>query len=198
MRSQLEAYRPRADCIFKNRDGVAAVEFAVLAPIYLWLVLMVMQIGLYFYYSATLQRATDAAIRQVLVGNVANSSLTQTQFLNQILCPQIPMLNCSNVVVNFVDAPASFTSLTNAVAATKTTPAVAPSGLTAPTMNNSKTSFCIGGNGAVMVAEVFYAMPVLGIPAFAGSPTYNGQLVIWIQADNVFKNEPFSTTYSGC
>ena len=41
-------------------------------------------------------------------------------------------------------------------------------------------------------------MPLIGIPAFAASTTLNGAPVIWIQANEVFKNEPFSTSYTGC
>jgi len=182
----------------KNRNATTATEFAVLAPIYIWVALMVTQIGLYFYYTASLQRGTDAAVRQILVGNVANANLTQTQFLNQILCPQLQGFSCSNVVVNLSSAPTDFNGLTNLVAATKTTPAVPPSDLVNPPMNNAKTSFCIGSNGSVMIAQVYYAMPVVGIPAFASSSVLNGQPVVWIQATDVFKNEPFSTSYIGC
>jgi hypothetical protein len=41
-------------------------------------------------------------------------------------------------------------------------------------------------------------MPVLGIPEVLGAATFNGQSVIFIGATAVFKNEPFSTNYSGC
>ena len=166
----------------------------MLTPVYMWIALMVMQVGLYFYYSASLQRATDSAVRQILVGNVANASLTQTQFLDQILCPQLSHFNCANVVVNLIDAPSNFYSLTNQVSGSSTP----PSGVTSPPMNNAQTSFCIGGNGSVMVAQVYYAMPVIGIPAFAASTIFNGQPVVWIGASAVFKNEPFTTSYTGC
>jgi hypothetical protein len=182
----------------KNDRASTATEFAVLAPLFIFLVLMVMQVGVYFYYSATLQKATDMAVRQILIGNTANSALNQSQFITQNLCPQASNFNCASFVVNLVAAPTDFYTMTN-----KTTDAALPlgyamSGLNAPAMDNTKTSYCLGGNGSVMVAQVFYPMPLIGVPSFFATAQYNGQSVVWIQADDVFKNEPFSTSYLGC
>ena len=70
-------------------------------------------------------------------------------------------------------------------------------GLTTPPMNNNLTSFCIGSPGAVIIAQVYYAMPVIGIPAMlTNASSYNGSSVIFISATSVFKNEPF--TYVNC
>ena len=72
-------------------------------------------------------------------------------------------------------------------------------GLTAPPMNNNLTSFCIGSAGSIIAAQVYYAMPLVGIPAMlTNATTFNGQSVIFISATSVFKNEPFTTSYSGC
>jgi len=72
-------------------------------------------------------------------------------------------------------------------------------GLTTPPMNNSLTGFCIGAAGSIIAAQVYYAMPVIGIPAMlTNASTFNGQSVIFISATSVFKNEPFSTNYTGC
>lgn len=182
----------------RNKDGIAAVEFAALLPLFVWMSLMIAQIGLYFYDSAALQRGTDAAIRQILVGSVANSNLTQAQFISQTLCPQLSNFTCSNIVVNLEVAPSDFYSLTNKTANTNLPLGYSLSALNSVPMNNNQTSYCIVGNGSVIIVQVFYAMPVIGIPAFASSTVYNGTPVVWIQADDVFKNEPFTTSYTGC
>lgn len=188
--------------ILRDASASTAVEFALIAPIFAYFLLMIAQVGLYFYYSATLQSAADAAVRQILVGNVANpsagSTLTQTQFINNILCHAAPTLQCADFVVNLIQAPADFYSLTNKAANPNLPLGYQLTGLNNPPMNNSQTSYCIGGDGAIVVAQIFYPMPVVGIPAFAGAAQFNGQSVIWIQANDVFKNEPFSTSYQGC
>ena len=72
-------------------------------------------------------------------------------------------------------------------------------GLTTPPMNNNLTSFGIGAPGQVIVAQVYYAMPVIGIPAMlTNAATFNGQTVIFISATSVFKNEPYLGSSSGC
>ena len=179
--------------------GVTAIEVAMIMPVFAFITLMITQIGLYFWYTAALERGTDAAVRQILTGAVANENLTSAQFINQVLCPQLNGLTCSNVVINIQVAPADFYTLTN-----KTTNPIyrlgySLSGLTTPLMNNAKTSYCIGGNGSVIAVQVFYAMPIIGLPFMnLGTNTYNGQNVIWISTTSVFKNEPFSTNYTGC
>jgi len=72
-------------------------------------------------------------------------------------------------------------------------------GLTTPPMNNNQTNFCIGSPGSLVAAQVYYAMPLIGIPnMLANASVYNGNSVIFISATSVFKNEPFTTGYSGC
>jgi hypothetical protein len=72
-------------------------------------------------------------------------------------------------------------------------------GLTTPPMDNTLTSFCIGSAGSIIAVQVYFAMPIVGIPdLLTNAATFNGQSVIFISATSVFKNEPFTTTYSGC
>ena len=58
--------------LVRERSGLAAVEFAVLLPMFAFLIFMISQVGLYFYFSTTLYYVTDAATRQILTGGVAN------------------------------------------------------------------------------------------------------------------------------
>jgi hypothetical protein len=68
-------------------------------------------------------------------------------------------------------------------------------GLNAPAMNNNNTTYCIGTGGAIVAAQIFYAMPVIGIPQMlTNASQFNGQSVIYICATSVLKNEPFSLT----
>jgi hypothetical protein len=69
-----------------------------------------------------------------------------------------------------------------------------------PAMDNSKTTFCSGGAGTVIYAQVYYAMPVFS-PTWSiiGTTTFNGLKSHLVSAAAVFKNEPFqSSTSSGC
>src|SRR5271155_2195797 len=71
-----------------ERSGIAAVEFASLSVLFVGLILMVAQIGLYFYFSTTLYYVTQEATRQILTGYVAQQGYTTTaQYRTNIVCP---------------------------------------------------------------------------------------------------------------
>ena len=189
----------------RRQDGGPASEFAMIMPVFVGLVFVIAQLGLYFYYSASLFYVTQEASRQILTGSVANQNLTAAQFRTQILCPLLPgPMSCNNVVTNIsvipeAAQPGGFYSLMNFVSTSSNLRGYTMSGLASVPMNNTKTSYCIGTPGAIVAVEVFYAMPVLGLSWFLGvASTYNGQSVIFINATAAFKNEPFTTSYSGC
>jgi Flp pilus assembly protein TadG len=190
-----------------ERSGIAAIEFAVLLPSFAGLIYMIAQIGLYFYFSTTLYYVTAKATRQILTGSVATQGLTAAQYRTNILCPLLPGgMSCSNIITNIQVVPSwsgytsgGFYSLTNITTNPSNPLGYTMTGLTAPPMNNNNTSFCIGSAGSIVIAQVFYAMPVLGISAMLNNvATFNGQSVIFINATSVFKNEPFATTPTSC
>lgn len=198
--------RRDARSFLANRSGISAVEFAALLPLFVGLVFMIAQVGLYLYFSATLYYVTEKATRQILTGSVANQGLTAAQFRANILCPLLPLtMSCANIVTNIQVVPdtsggASYWyNLTNYTTNPSSPVGYTLTGLNTPPMNNNNTSFCIGAAGSIVATQVYYAMPVVGIPQMlVGSSNFNGQSVIFINATAVFKNEPFSTTYTGC
>ena len=197
--------KSKCDNFIKNTWASTAQEFAMLLPAFTGLVFMLAQVSLYFYYSTTLYYVTDKATRQILTGGVANQNLTAAQFRTNVLCPLLSgMMSCNNIITNIQVVPdtsggASYWySLTNYQVNAASPLGYTVSALNNPPMNNNSTSFCIGAPGSIVATQVYYAMPVLGIPQMLGASTYNGQTVIFISATSVFKNEPFSTTYTGC
>lgn len=168
---------------------------------------MLAQVGLYFYFSTTLYYVTQKATRQILTGGVANQGLTAAQFRTQILCPLLPgTMSCNNIITNIQVVPpwsgltsGGFYTFTNIVNNNSNPLGYTMTGLTTPPMNNNQTNFCIGSPGSLVAAQVYYAMPLIGIPnMLANASVYNGNSVIFISATSVFKNEPFTTGYSGC
>ena len=174
-------------------EGVSAIEFAMLLPLFSGLLFMILQVGLYFYYSTYLAYATDVAARHIMTGDVATQGLTAAQFRTNYLCPALPGgMSCNNVITNVQVVPAGnngagWTALTTS------------SGIIRPAMNNATTTFCIGTGGSLIAVEVFFAMPVLGLPQMLpGASTFNNQSVVFIQATAALKNEPFTATNNGC
>jgi Flp pilus assembly protein TadG len=179
----------------RHSAGVAAIEFAMVAPVLILLVIETLQIGFYFYTSATLNDATQHAARQILVGAVEQQGLTAAQFRSQILCPQLPAsMSCSNVITNISNVaeglnPNGFYAFVNPN----------QTAIVQPTMNNNQTSFCPGSTGSYIYIQVYYAMPLISpIWIAIGSTNWNGGSVHFVSAYAAFKNEPFSGSQSSC
>lgn len=205
LRKIVDASRANVRAFARCQDGGPASEFATLLPLFVGLLFVIAQLGLYFYYSASLYYVTQAAARKILTGSVANQNLTAAQFRSQILCPLLPgSMSCSNIITNVqvipeASQPSGFYTLMNYVKNTSSALGYTMTGLATVPMNNNSTSYCIGSPGAIVAVEVYYAMPVLGISWFlADSSTYNGQSVMFISATAAFKNEPFTSSYTGC
>jgi pilus assembly protein Flp/PilA len=185
-------------------SATTAVEFAILIPVFSALIYVIAQIGLYFYFSASLYNVTEAATRKILVGEVAQQGLTAAQYRENVLCPALPFeMSCDNIITNIQVAPSQaeggFQSLTNYVPDPNNPLGYTMTGLIPPVMNNNKTSFCVGGGGSVVTAQVYYAMPVLGLAwMISGATQRNGTDVIFIGATSVFMNEPFNANNAGC
>jgi Flp pilus assembly protein TadG len=183
-----------------SESGVTAVEVALLAPAFLGASLVLVEIGLYELYSGSLSYATQSAARQVLLGNVANGPqpVTLANFINNYLCPSLPPpMTCDRIIVNSQVMTTEQTS--QGASAWWTLMNASQTWLATVPMNNTQTSFCIGGAGSVVALEVYYAMPFWSIPLVnTPTTTFNGSPVIWIASTASFKNEPFSTGYAGC
>ncbi|HEX4767468.1 MAG TPA: TadE family protein [Lichenihabitans sp.] len=176
------------------KAGSAAVEFAFVGGVAIFLVIEAMQTGFYFFVSASLDRATTKAARQILTGGVSGQGLTALQFRSQVLCPLLPsLMPCANVVTNIQTVPEG-TSPNGFYSFVKSD----QSGIIMPTMDNNKTSYCIGTTGSYVYIQVFYAMPTMS-PAWTAlsSASWNGSAVHFVGAYAAFKNEPFQGSAQG-
>jgi len=181
-------------------EGATAVELGFLAPIFIGASLMLVELGLYELYSASLSYATQKAARQILTGQFANSADTSIAgFVNNSVCASLaPPMTCDRIVLNSQKLTSQSTP--GGASAWWTLMNAAQTNIAAPaTMDNTKTTFCIGASGDTIALEVYYAMPFWSIPLM-GTPTttFNGSPVIWIASTAAFRNEPFTTTYTGC
>ncbi len=163
------------------RSGATAVEFAMITPIFLALLIAILQVGTAFFAEQALQSAAVAASRVVLTGQAQSSSMTQAQFLNAI-CPRVQALfTCSGLMVD-VQNYASFSASNYSK----------PS-LTYDAQGNvtNQWSFAPGTAGSIVVVRFIYQWPVIGGPlGFSLSNLPNGKrLMMGVTA---FRVEPYS------
>ena len=131
------------------RRAVAALEFALVAPTLLLLMLVVMESGILLFGQAALDAATANAARLIRTGQVPQSSNGQSLFTTAVCDDLSALVSCGAVQMN-VQSAGSFGAMSTTVSTTS-------SGAM------QTTGFSPGGPGADVVVQVGY-QPDLSIP----------------------------------
>ena len=158
--------------------GSPAVEFALLAPVIIAVILATLQIAVIFLAKAYLETATEAASRFVMT-NQANS-LTQAQFKTQVCNNISALFTCANLIVELQQAPSSASQMSTAM------PQFNANGVL-----TTATSYSVAAAPAKMMLIVMYRWPVFGVPPglnFANMG--NGTLLM--SSTQIFQIEPTS------
>jgi Flp pilus assembly protein TadG len=84
--------------LFKDEDGVAAVEFAILAPVFFAVMSSVFEITYFAYTSTSIQRAVEDAIDSIRTGHVYTTMLANgwnpEQWYRNEICSNIAIPDC--------------------------------------------------------------------------------------------------------
>lgn len=165
----------------RNRDGAAAVEFAIVATPFLALMFGILDLGLVFLVSTTLENAVDEASRKIRTGELQTAGGTATTFKTAV-CDEMSWLGsgCSSAV--HVDV--------------RTFPTFADVNFTDPTTNgafdDSKTTFATGGSEAIVLVRVYYEWSLMTPLMNPGLKNLaNGARMI--SATSTFRTEPYAS-----
>ena len=159
--------------------GGPAVEFAVLAPVVIAVILAALEVAVIFLAKSYLETATEDAARYVMT-NQANSMTSSAQLQTQV-CNYIGALfNCANLIVELEPAPTSVAQMSAAMPQFDSTGA-----LTNP------TTFSIAAAPSKMMLIVMYQWPVFGgIAGLNFGSLGNGTLLM--TSTQIFQIEPTS------
>jgi Flp pilus assembly protein TadG len=106
----------------RNRNGSAAVEFMLIAPLFFALLFAVIETAIMFFASQVLETVAQESARAIMTGQAQNGTLppctggggapcTAAQFKTYV-CSQIPaILNCNSISVDVENYP-SFANIT--------------------------------------------------------------------------------------
>lgn len=172
-----------------NRRGSAAVEFALVAPIFFALLFAIIETALMFFASQVLETITQNSARVVLTGQAQSGSVTscavnsvstpctQATFKTYV-CSQIPALfDCNSLVVD-VQSYSSFSAISLA-------------NFNACNFNVTNLGYNPGTSGQVVVVRLYYKWPLfvtgLGYNLACSSSNSTRLLV----ATAAFQNEPY-------
>jgi Flp pilus assembly protein TadG len=158
-----------------------AVEFAIVAPIFIAVLIAVLQTAFFLFAQQSLQNAATQAGRLFMTGQAQGDS--QSTFRNLICTTYLPSIfNCSNLVI-VVQSASSF------AAANTSAPALYSNGQPLPV-----TSFAYspGAPGQVMVVQLVYPWSVFGGPlGFSLANLPNGAALM--MGVSAFRVEPFGS-----
>jgi Flp pilus assembly protein TadG len=163
--------RRRCRAFLADRKGATAVEFALVAAPFLFLLVAIIQTFLVFFAQQLLETAVNQSSRLILTGQAQAQSLTQSQFASKV-CSNLPnFFNCNNLMID-VEVASSWTT---ANAGTPT--------LTYDSHGNVTNvwQYTPGNPGDIVVMKVMYMWPV-----FVGS---GGTRLIMASA--AFQNEAY-------
>lgn len=170
------------------RRGATAIEFAIIALPFCVLLFGIIELGLVFLVSVTLQNATDNAARQIRTGQFQTSgSNSKGDFKTQV-CNRMAWLAtpCAGKLTVAVQTFADFdtASASGPTAGTAWTPAAA-----------AATCFSTGAPGDIVLVRTYYEWdvftPLLNKSLVNTGPNSNTRLISTVAT---FRNEPYSTT----
>jgi Flp pilus assembly protein TadG len=164
----------------RNRAGSAAVEFALVAPMFFALLFAIIETGIMFFANQVLETITQNAARQIMTGQAQTAGDTQTQF-QAYVCSQIPALfTCANIAIDVESWPA----FSGAMAVTSLIDANC-------NFISNNLQYNPGGPGSIVLVKLAYQWPlfVTGLGFNITSPGCSNKRLLVAAA--AFQNEPY-------
>lgn len=160
-------------------DGVTAVEFALIAPVFLAVLVAILETAIFLFAQATLQTAAMTAGRLFMTGKGQTSGMSQTAFKNSV-CPTLqPLFDCNKLMVDV----RSYASFIGADASTPTLTYDAAGNVT------NTWSYDPGSAGDVVVVRLMYQYLGVGAFGFSLSNLANGSSMM--MGVTAFRVEPY-------
>jgi Flp pilus assembly protein TadG len=163
-----------------SRGGSAAVEFALVAPMFFALLFAIIETAIMFFASQVLETITQNSARSILTGQTQTAGYTTVaQFQQNVVCPQIPALfSCANIAIDVESWPAFSGSM-------------AVTNLTDASCNYNNLQYSPGGPGSIVVVKLAYQWPlfVTGLGFNIATPGCTNKRLLVAAA--AFQNEPY-------
>lgn len=164
----------------EDKRGVAAVEFALIATPFFFLIFGLLEVCLLFIMSAVLDHGLGEAAREIRTGQFQSGSSADLATFKQSVCDELfALMECGDKLQIDVKTFTSF-------GATSAPNALKMDG----TLDTTGFSFSPGGANEIVVVRVFYEWdlitPILSAPL--ANMSENRHL---IQVTTAFRNEPF-------
>ena len=166
----------------RNRRGSAAVEFALVAPVFFALLFAIIETAIVFFAGQVLETVTQDSARMVQTGQAQAAAYDAANFKQLVVCAR-PLANLlfdcmSGVYVDVQSYPAGFTSvvITDPIDASKN-------------FTNNR-QYNPGNAGDIVVVRAFYQWPLFVTGLGYNISNLSGSKRL-LSATAAFRNEPF-------
>ena len=168
-----------ARAISRDRRGSVAIEFSLIAIPFFMLLFGVLEVGIIFFGSSMLEKATADAGRLIRTGQAQEQQMTQQQF-HDYICTQVSLLlSCGANLQVDVEAYSDFGDV-------QIPDPIGPDGK----LNQNLDNYQLGVAGNIVLVRTFYTWDIITPllkPFFANLA--NGQRLL--SSSSAFRNEPF-------
>lgn len=154
--TSLNALRKALRRFRRNRRGTAAIEFAIVLPVFFGLLFAIMETALVFFAAQVLETGTQDSARLMYTNQAQNSAMTQAQFETDV---------CNRVKVLFsCGGPPGSSTLTVVVKAYAAGAAIPTADLAPPITGAAFTgqaAYAVPNPGDTVLVRVFYQWPLI-------------------------------------
>jgi len=168
----------------KGQDGVAAVEFGMVAAPFLALMFAIMETSLVFFAGQTLETAVADSARLIMTGQAQSGGFTQQQFKDAVCARILGLFDCAGGIQIDVKTATNFSTASTAK------PVDANGNLQTASFGYQPGNAC-----DIVVVRVMYQWPVyMSLLGFNLADLAGNKRLLMATA--AFRNEPYGS--SGC
>jgi Flp pilus assembly protein TadG len=163
----------------RAEDGIATVEFAIVAAPFLALMFAIMETAVVFFAGQTLETAVADSARLIMTGQAQTSSFTAAQFKTAVCGKILGLFDCQGGLQIDVKTYTSFSTVS-------TSKPIDSNG----NLQTSSFGYSPGGPGDIVVVRLMYQWPIyVSLLGFnLADLTGNKRLIM---ATAAFRNEPY-------
>ena len=163
-----------------NQRGSAAVEFALVAPLFFALLFAIIETSMVFFASQSLETALQDSARMIMTGQAQTAKLTKQSFKKDVVCSHVNALfDCTNGIYVDVQSYSTFSSVA----------------ISDPITGGNfvdNTQYNPGGPGDIVVVRLFYQWPLFVTGLGYNIANLSGSKRL-LSATAAFKNEPYGS-----
>ncbi|MGO3928549.1 TadE/TadG family type IV pilus assembly protein [Rhodopseudomonas pseudopalustris] len=163
----------------RNRRGSAAIEFALIAPIFFGLLFAIIEVALMFFAGQVLETAVQDSARLILTGQAQGGSFSQSKFRDDVCGRLGGLFTCSGVFVDVQSYGTDFSKVDISP----------PIDANKNFVDNMK--YAPGQAGDVVVVRAFYQWPLFVTGLGYNVANLSGSKRL-LTATAAFRNEPYS------